>query len=209
MKRFMLLLTSALVIVGVGAALSLSSAGASSAKVQGKKCHCKRGPKGKRGKKGATGPKGPKGNTGSAGPAGPAGPQGATGPAGSGGAAQSASLLHTMGNFDSVSRTIGAFTITISSAGDGTCAGMTFDSNGQKAHVYYDWDDPFDGSTLNSSNGFTTNINTVSGDSLTFEDERYIGATDNSSSQFVDVGLTCEDNNPTSTGTSTGFIFGE
>ena len=204
MKRFMLLLTSALVIVGVGAALSLSSAGASSAKVQGKKCHCKRG-KGKRGKKGATGPKGPKGNTGPAGPAGPAGPQGATGPAGSGGAAQSASFLHTMGNFDSVSRTIGAFTVTISSAGDGTCSGIVFDSNGQKAHVETSWDDPFDGLTLNASNGFSSDY----GYPNTFEDEKFIGATDNSSSQFVDVGLTCENNNPTSTGTSTGFIFGE
>jgi hypothetical protein len=202
----MLLLTSALLVVGVGAALSVSSAGASThakashAKAShGKRCHCRRG---RRGRPGPAGPRGP------AGPAGPAGPQGATGamgPAGSSGAAQSASFLHTMGNFDSVSRTVGSFTLTISSAGDGTCSGIVFDSNGQKAHVDTSYDDPFDGLTLDSSNGFSSDY----GYTTTFEDEMLVGATDDSTSQFVDVGLTCEDNNPTSTGTSTGFIFGE
>ena len=136
MKRFMLLLTSALVIVGVGAALSLSSAGASSAKVQGKKCHCKRGPKGKRGKKGATGPKGPKGNTGPAGPAGqagPAGPQGATGPAGS--ANVFLPILGHLGTFGESGFIVGNWTIGVKTDGSGDCTGGGFNT-GAKNGIY-------------------------------------------------------------------------
>ncbi len=80
MKRFMLLLTSALVIVGVGAALSVPSAGAS--KTHAKAAHKqadKRGRRGRRGPRGPRGPQGPKGDTGAAGPAGPQGPQGPAG----------------------------------------------------------------------------------------------------------------------------------
>ncbi len=69
----MLLLSSALLIVGVGAALSLPAAGA--------KTHAKQADKhGHRGHRGATGPRGPqgpKGDTGPAGAQGPAGPAGA------------------------------------------------------------------------------------------------------------------------------------
>ncbi len=80
MKRFMLLLTSALVIVGVGAALSVPSAGAS--KTHAKAAHKqadKRGRRGRRGPRGPRGPQGPKGNTGAQGPQGPAGPAGTGG----------------------------------------------------------------------------------------------------------------------------------
>ncbi len=83
MKRIMLLLTSALVIVGVGAALSVPSAGASKthAKAANKHGHHhgRRGPRGRRGATGPRGPQGPKGDTGAAGPAGPQGPQGPAG----------------------------------------------------------------------------------------------------------------------------------
>ncbi len=80
MKRLMLLLTSALVIVGVGAALSVPSAGAS--KTHAKAAHKQADKRGRRGRRGATGPRGPqgpKGDTGAQGPAGPAGPQGPAG----------------------------------------------------------------------------------------------------------------------------------
>jgi hypothetical protein len=70
----MLLLTSALVIVGVGAALSLPSAGAS-AKHATKHAD-------KRGRRGATGPRGPQGPKGDTGPQGPAGPAGGGGAGG-------------------------------------------------------------------------------------------------------------------------------
>src|SRR6266508_723428 len=112
MKRFMLLLTSALLVVGVGAAMSVSSAGASTqtkvshAKAShGKRCHCRRGRRGRRGRRV---------------PAGPAGP------AGTGGGQ---SMLDVLGNFDSKSVTLGSFTLTQTSDGSGDCDELQVDSN--------------------------------------------------------------------------------
>src|SRR6266540_994810 len=114
MKRFMLLLASALLGVGVGAALSVSSAGASThakaahAKAShGKRCHCRRGRRGRRGP---------------AGPAGPAGPGGSS--------ANASNINTTLGNFGSKSVTIGDFTLTQTSDGSGDCDSTTVDSNG-------------------------------------------------------------------------------
>ena len=200
MKRFMLLITSALVIVGVGAAMSLPSAGASS---HGKKCHCQRGPRGHKGKPGPQGPRGP------AGPAGPAGPRGATGPAGGGGglggSVSAQSFYHKMGNLDSKSITVGDFTITISSDGSADCAGMTVDSHGKVAGIQEAPYDPWDGTTLNSPNGFTSQVETT-----TFEDTGLSGATLDGNSYFeAGFDLGCEDTYGTSdTGNSFGIVFG-
>jgi hypothetical protein len=97
----MLLIAAALVIVGVGAALSVPGAGAEH---HGKKCHCPPGPRG---------PRGPRGST---------GPRGATGPAGpSGGGANSLNFDARLAPSTSKSITIGNFTVNETSTAAGNC----------------------------------------------------------------------------------------
>jgi hypothetical protein len=198
----MLLITSALVIVGVGAAMSVPSASAFSAKAHGKKCKCQRGPRGHKGKPGPKGPKGPQG------PAGPAGPVGATGPStgGVGGNVTGQSFYHKFTPLDSKSITVGDFTITISSNGSTLCDGMVVSSNGKVAGIQQGAEyDPWDGETLNSPNGFTSQVETS-----TFEDTGLSGATLDGTSYFMagdDLG--CEDTYGTSdTANSFGVVFG-
>lgn len=136
MKRFMLLITSALIIVGVGAAMSLPSAGAFSAKTHaakahGKKCHCRRG---RRGRRGPAGARGPAGQAGQAGPAGPAGPVGATGPAGGGSSNVFLPAPTHLGTFGQAGFIVGNWTIGVKTDGSGNCTGggfITGDSSGQ------------------------------------------------------------------------------
>src|SRR5438552_2522504 len=111
----MLLLTSALLIVGVGAALSAAS---SSAKVtHGKKCHCRRGPRGRRGRRGPAGP---------AGPAGPQGATGATGPAGGGSSNVFLPAPTHLGTFGAAGFIVGNWTIGVKTDGTGNCTGGGF-----------------------------------------------------------------------------------
>jgi len=128
------------------------------------------------------------------------------------------SFLHAYTNLDSVSETIGAFTITISSDGSGNCAGIVFDSNGQKAHVTDDGRPPMEGTTLDASNGYSSDLGWTSWfdsgdiDSGPAFIAVFSGATDNDSSQFDDLSLYARDGYPAFNNggcTSGGYIFGE
>lgn len=130
MKKLMLLLAAASLVV-VGGAFSITSAGAKTAHAAAKAhAAAARGPRGPRGPRGFTGARGPagangtngangaNGAAGSAGPAGPAGPKGDTGPAGPG----SASITKLItGNNAVYTVTAGFVTIGETNSSTGTC----------------------------------------------------------------------------------------
>jgi collagen type I alpha len=139
MKRFMLLLTSALLIVGVGAALSVPSAGAASRHAKashakashGKRCHCRRGRRGRRGPAGPAGPRGPQG------PAGPAGPQGATGATGpAGGGSSNLQLFDSrLGVNDTEAVAFGNFIVAVTTDTSGDCEGGGMRTGSKESQV--------------------------------------------------------------------------
>ena len=144
MKRFVLLLTSALVIAGIGAALSLSSAGAFSTGTQGKKCHCQRGPRGHRGFPGPKGARGATGATGPAGPAGATGPAGTgtgatgpAGPAGPSGAVTAIPFVGKKGASASESVTFGNLTVTWKAAAGPACGALTLKNESSTVAARY------------------------------------------------------------------------
>jgi hypothetical protein len=115
------------------------------------------------------------------------------------------SFLHIMGSFDTVTRTVGPFTIAVDSDGAGDCAGETISTNNVSAGIQETSYDPYDGTTLDVGNGFSSQA-----ESSTFEDVSFTGADFDATSHFSTVGFGCEDTAPGgATGNTFGFVIGD
>jgi hypothetical protein len=113
---------------------------------------------------------------------GPTGPQGPAGPAGAG--TNYNARLNAGG---SVSRTVGAFTLTTSASGAANCAATTISSSGDAHYTtVIDNSDPFAGTALNNGNNHTSQVAAAA-----FALENLKAVTDNGGSQLLGHAVGC------------------
>jgi len=118
-----------------------------------------------------------------------------------------------LGTFDSKTTTIGDFTLTWQTDGSGSCSDLTINSNGHAGTVNWSgvntfgaghYTDPFDGTTLDASNGYTSTLDSIGADSgIVINAISFDGA-----SQLDSAGMFCNDSAAQQTPYTGGIVFG-